>query len=395
MPARRSASSKSKSKPPAAAPDRDPAQVVPPLLNWFLTHARDLPWRRTLDPYAIWISEIMLQQTQVKTVIPYFERWRRDLPDLAALANAPEQRVLKLWEGLGYYTRARNLQKAARKIVAQHGGTFPHDFDAILALPGIGRYTAGAIASIAFNQPKPILDGNVIRVLTRLFAIRENPRAPATNARLWQLAEQLVGTAHSSPLTPHASLTFSGPCSVLNQSLMELGAIVCTPRAPACLLCPVRSGCAAHRLKLTETLPNLDKRAAATDRRFHTFIARHDGKFLVHQRPRDVVNAGLWEFPNLEPNDPKQPPAESARTLFGETHSAPQPFATLKHSITRYRITQEVFITEISTKPRNQRSTQRWLSLEELTHLPFTSAHKKLLSKISIQEKPGSAAPQR
>ena len=169
-----------------------PDFIVPLLLDWFAANARDLPWRRTRDPYAIWVSEIMLQQTQVKTVIPFWERWMRELPTIEAAAKAPSEKIHKLWEGLGYYTRVRNLQKAAQVIVEKHGGKFPENFDDVLALPGIGRYTAGAICSIAFNQPTPILDGNVIRVLTRIFGIAENPKEKKTNARLWQLAEELV-----------------------------------------------------------------------------------------------------------------------------------------------------------------------------------------------------------
>src|SRR5437764_10145580 len=188
--------------------------LIRPLLAWFRQHARDLPWRRTRDPYAIWISEIMLQQTQVKTVVPYWRRWMRKLPGLRALARARPDTVLKLWEGLGYYSRARNLQTAAQRIVEKHAGRFPQRFDQVLALPGIGRYTAGAICSIAFNQPTPVLDGNVIRVLTRVFGIAENPREKKTNAELWNLATQLVVCAARN--VKHAS-----PCSHLNQSLME------------------------------------------------------------------------------------------------------------------------------------------------------------------------------
>jgi A/G-specific adenine glycosylase len=173
----------------------NPAKIkalVDALLPWFAREARDLPWRRTRDPYAIWVSEIMLQQTQVKTVIPYWERWMQALPTLEAAAAASSDQIHKLWEGLGYYTRVRNLQKAAQLIVERHSGRFPEAFDDILALPGIGRYTAGAISSIAFNQPAPILDGNVIRVLTRLYAIAENPKDKQTNDRLWRLAKSLV-----------------------------------------------------------------------------------------------------------------------------------------------------------------------------------------------------------
>src|ERR1700761_3320382 len=198
--------------------------IVASLLHWFDKNARDLPWRRTRDPYAIWVSEIMLQQTQVKTVIPYWERWMRELPTIELLAKANPQKIHKLWEGLGYYTRVRNMQRAAQIIVNEQAGNFPDDFESILNLPGIGRYTAGAICSIAFNQPTPILDGNVMRVLTRVFGISENPRDKKANAQLWELAEQLVALA-----APKRS---EGGCSHLNQSLMELGALICTPREP-------------------------------------------------------------------------------------------------------------------------------------------------------------------
>ena len=197
--------------------------IVTALIPWFAKNARNLPWRRTRDPYAIWISEVMLQQTQVKTVLAYWTRWMRALPNLSALARAKPERLHKLWEGLGYYTRVRNLHHAAQCIRADHGGKFPHNFDDILALPGIGPYTAGAISSIAFNQPKPILDGNVVRVLTRLCGIAGNPRERKTNSHLWQIAEELVLQAaeigaranpspHRSRFTFHASrLTPSAP----------------------------------------------------------------------------------------------------------------------------------------------------------------------------------------
>src|SRR5947207_2187106 len=172
--------------------------LVPALLNWFQSNARSLPWRRTQDPYAIWISEIMLQQTQVKKVIPYWQHWMRELPTVQSLARARPEKVLKLWEGLGYYTRARNLQTAARMIVARHGGHFPERFEDVLALPGIGRYTAGAICSIAFNQPMPVLDGNVTRVLARIFGIEKNPKEKETNAQLWNLAQGLVSGANGA-----------------------------------------------------------------------------------------------------------------------------------------------------------------------------------------------------
>ena len=360
---------------------QDGPRLVAALLRWFAENARDLSWRRTLDPYAIWVSEIMLQQTQVKTVIPYWERWMRQLPTLRALAKAPPEKVLKLWEGLGYYTRARNLQKAARQIVRGHGGRFPTGFDDILALPGVGRYTAGAIASIAFNQPAPILDGNVIRVLTRLFGIGENPRAKDTNLQLWGLARALVGLAANFQFSIfNSQFSLAGPCSALNQSLMELGALVCTPRQPRCGECPVRRHCAARKADRVEMIPNLGKRPSATARRFAAFLVGRQGQWLVQQRPAGVINAHLWEFPNVEVSA-RATLADAASRLFGSKVQKLAPLATVKHSITRYRICLEACLTATRGKlPAFDGA--RWLLLPELEHLPFTSAHRKVLRAL-------------
>jgi A/G-specific adenine glycosylase len=358
-------------------------RIVPALLDWFARNARDLPWRRTLDPYAIWISEIMLQQTQVKTVIPYWERWMRELPDVRALAKASPEKVLKLWEGLGYYTRARNLQRAAQQIVHEHGGRFPSAVDDILDLPGVGRYTAGAIASIACNQAAPILDGNVIRVLTRLFGIAENPREKSTNVRLWSLADALVQSAASNhkqfPIL-NFQFSISGTCSALNQSLMELGALVCMPRQPRCRECPVRGQCQARKTGRVETLPNLDQRPPATARRFAAFLVRRRDQWLVQQRPAGVINAHLWEFPNVEVS-PRATLADAANRLFGGKVQPLPPFATVKHSITRYRISLEACVTMIHGKPPVLEAA-RWLSFAGMKRLPFTSAHRKVLQAL-------------
>ena len=347
--------------------------LVAPLLEWFSINARDLPWRRTHDPYAVWVSEIMLQQTQVKTVIPYYERWMRELPDVHALAKAPSEKIHKLWEGLGYYTRVRNMQKAAQAIVAQHNGVFPKDFDDVLALPGVGRYTAGAVCSIAFNQPAPILDGNVIRVLTRVFGIRENAREKETNARLWKLAEELVQEAERS----------GGRCSALNQSLMELGALVCTPRQPHCEECPLTKLCVARRDGLVEQLPNLGKRIASTARRFVACVLERDGSVLVRQRPEGVVNAHLWEFPSAEVAlDASAETIQQA--LAAELGGALVTFTsltTVKHSITRFRITLEAFLVEVAGT-RLKVSAGTWVKKSAVNQLPFTSAHRKVLETV-------------
>jgi A/G-specific adenine glycosylase len=367
-------------------------KLVPLLLDWFSANARDLPWRRTRDPYAIWISEIMLQQTQVKTVIPFWNRWLRELPTIESAAKAPSEKIHKLWEGLGYYTRVRNLQKAAQQIVksgkrkAESGNAkFPENFDGILALPGIGRYTAGAICSIAFNHPTPILDGNVIRVLTRVFGIAENPKEKETNKSLWQLAEELVCRAKTAKATkeknssrPSRSSRDTNSCSHLNQSLMELGALICTPRNPQCLICPVKKLCVAFKENRVEELPSLGKREAATARHFVAFVIERDGKFLVQQRPVGIVNAHLWEFPNFETNGEKMDAKKIFDSAFDFKALEFQQLCTIKHSITRYRITLEAFRVQL---PRRLKTLDGiWLPRARFDSLAFTAAHKKLAS---------------
>jgi len=396
-------------------------RLPPLLLDWFAANARDLPWRRTRDPYAVWVSEIMLQQTQVKTVIPYWERWMRELPTIESLAKAQPEKIHKLWEGLGYYTRVRNMQRAAIQIAERGtrsaestesgssrgdealtksekrkqskvpdfaGCGFPDAFEDVLALPGIGRYTAGAICSIAFNQPTPILDGNVIRVLTRVFGIAENPKEKETNARLWQLAEQLVSHASPIPYPVSKSRTRTRTkneddlsCSHLNQSLMELGALICTPRNPQCAICPVKKHCVAFKENRIAELPNLEKRAAATARRFIAFVVERDGKFLVRQRPPEVVNAHLWEFPNVEVDGRPSTPDDLFHEHFSIRPGRMQPFPPIRHSITRYRITLEAFGVFPRTFPK--KSGGVWKTPAQMEQLAFTSAHRKVLRALA------------
>jgi A/G-specific adenine glycosylase len=403
----------------------------------------------------------MLQQTQVKTVIPYWERWMQALPTIKALARATPEKIHKLWEGLGYYTRVRNMHQAAREIMTRHNGQFPETYDEILALPGIGRYTAGAICSIAFNQPTPILDGNVIRVLTRLFAIGENPRDKSTNHHLWQLAGQLVSQAQKGSVLSIDKSSAQGLtilrtdpfCSHLNQSLMELGALICTPKQPACPACPVRSHCAAHRRGIVDQLPNLNSQPPTTARRFVAFVCEDQGSFLVRQRPAGVVNAHLWEFPNIEISPAanegvatarrhkkfqnleihpdanvvgRVPPhgvhlnkleidalKRAATKILGKIPASLTKLCTIKHSITRYRITLDVFKvgssrcddrTGASRFPHARspkvypRKTSlphstapspltvpahAWLPLKKLNRLAFPGAHRKILDHLA------------
>ena len=403
------------------------------MLDWFAANARDLPWRRTSDPYAIWVSEIMLQQTQVKTALPYWKRWMRELPTVESVAKASPDKIHKLWEGLGYYTRARNVQKAAKQIVANcrrrgyesqkkdmseppHVGSykFPETFNDVLALPGIGRYTAGAICSIAFNQPTPILDGNVIRVLTRIFGIAQNPREKETNARLWKLAEELVYDA--SRVTHHGKSLRTRTkneneddlmCSHFNQSLMELGALICTPRNPQCRICPAKKLCIAYRENRVEELPNLGRRQRVSARHFAAFVVERNGRFLVRQRPAGVVNAHLWEFPNLEiapsqgssgrksahySREKSQSRLTSAATTiqpriiraareFGLKFHQANPLCTIKHSITRYRITLDAFHVQLKKSPGKAGGI--WRTPAQMERLAFSSAHRKILHVLA------------
>ena len=373
------------------------------LLEWFEANARDLPWRRTRDPYAIWVSEIMLQQTQVKTVIPFWDRWMKELPTIRSLAQAKPEKIHKLSEGLGYYTRVRNMQKAAKLIMREHGGQFPATFAEVLGLPGIGRYTAGAICSIAFNQPQPILDGNVMRVLTRAFGIEGNPRDKAVNARLWDLAEGLVKQANRSSISHEAFPRKRGAsekianrksqianpsafCSQLNQSLMELGALICRPTAPLCGGCPLSKLCIARKERCVDTLPNLAPRPQSTQRRFVAFVVRNGAKVLARQRPPGVVNAHLWELPNIEVPNKDGEPRKAALELFGVAPAGLAPLCTIRHSITRYRIRLDVFEWHDAEAANFKSKTGRWIARNELRHLAFASAHKKILDHLAYSK---------
>jgi A/G-specific adenine glycosylase len=346
-------------------------QIIATFLSWYEASARDLPWRRTSDPYAIWVSEIMLQQTQVKTVIPYYHRWLRRFPTIRSLAEAEPGEVLKLWEGMGYYSRARNLQRAAQEIVQNHNGKFPERYEKVLELPGIGRYTAGAICSIAFNQPTPILDGNVIRVLARVNAIRENCKEAKTVARLWKLSAQLVEIAH---LTERRDA-----CSHLNQGLMELGATICLPRNPRCEACPLAEVCRAGKRGIQERLPNLGKRPTGTKVTSVALILRRSSKFLVKQRKSEEVNGGFWEFPNFELQQQTDLSSRAGELGFSLSHGAAV-LAEARHTIMNRRIELRAYGANLgSFLPEGY----YWKTVEELAAIPLFTGHRKLLKKLA------------
>lgn len=350
------------------------------LLAWYALHARDLPWRKTRDPYAIWISEMMLQQTQVQTVIAYYERWMRELPTLASLAGAPLGKVLQLWAGLGYYSRARNLHRAAHIIADKHQGKLPADHGLLLGLPGIGRYSAGAICSIAFNQPTPVLDGNVVRVLTRLQGILEDPKPAPVRDGLWAMAELLVRQASS------ASSATGYACGALNQSLMELGATVCIPANPNCAECPLRACCQARRQGLTSQIPYRTQSQPAKRMRLACFLVESQNRFLVRQKSPGEFNAGLWEFPTVEIKTGAVNPAELIRAHFGFLPDQVEKLGLVRHRITCHQIAIQIFRVHGEPPIQASAATSQWLDFPQLAGLAFSGAHRKILALLEGQK---------
>jgi A/G-specific adenine glycosylase len=329
------------------------------------------------------VSEIMLQQTQVKTVFPYWERWMRELPTIHSLAEAPMEKVLKLWEGLGYYRRARAMKKAAELLAETHNGIFPESYDAILDLPGVGPYTAGAICSIAFNQPKPIVDGNVIRVLTRLERISRPVDDPKVKARLWRTSGQMVLAAEQI-----GSKSGGKACSHFNQGLMELGATICLPRNPLCMICPVQSSCKAFACGDQEKFPRLPDRAKFESRQYIAMVVERNGAFLVRQREAEAVNGGFWEFPNWQVH------TESGKapllSRFGLNRDS-LPFAVIRHTITRYKNKVSVYRLPFAVAQRSvDLKTCSWKSPAQLHALPFASAHSRIRNLVAPAA-PGAA----
>lgn len=344
------------------------------LLTWYATHKRDLPWRQSSDAYRVWVSEIMLQQTQVATVKDYFDRFTRAFPNVESLAAASEMEVLRLWEGLGYYRRARQLHAAARMIVVEYGGHFPHDCRELQNLPGIGRYTAGAIASIAFDQRAPILEANTIRLLSRLIAYRENPYSQVGQRPLWRVAEEVL---------PHKRV------AEFNQALMELGSLVCTPNEPKCSECPLATVCAAHAAGLQSVIPLAKPRQAYSDLREAAVIVRKNGSVLMRQCGADERWAGLWDFPRfaLEANGPLFAQQEIASKVASQTGIECVPsglLKTLKHGVTRYRIRLDCYQANyVSGRVRATRNAAvRWLPVGELPSLPLSTTGRKIANLI-------------
>jgi len=336
------------------------------LLNWYHKHGRTLPWRDHPDPYAVWVSEIMLQQTRVDTVIPYFEKWMNLFPDVCALANASEQEVLNAWEGLGYYSRARNLHKAAQIVAEKFNGELPRDLTDLRSLPGIGRYTVGAIASMAFGMDEPTLDGNLRRVFARLFDVSESADAPAGEKILWELAAQNLP---------------KGEAGDYNQALMDLGATICLPKNPRCLLCPLIEICEARKngtqdirpvLKLKKSVPHYIHTAAVIIQR---------GRVLLRQRPTDGLLGGMWEFPNGRVNaDPAKELTKVLNAAYRLKVRKKEALGIVQHAYTHFKVTVHAFLCEPVSIPKKE--NLKWVKVIDLDDYPMGKVDRQIAKKL-------------
>lgn len=343
------------------------------LLQWYHTHRREMPWRDEKDPYKIWVSEIMLQQTRVDQVMPYFQRFIARFPDVNSLAEAPQQDVLKVWEGLGYYSRARNLHAAAKEVVEKYNERLPQQYDEIIKLKGIGPYTAAAITSIAFNKPHAVVDGNVIRVLSRYFGIEDDVRSQRVVAQIQQYADELLDRTAPGDF---------------NQALMELGAQVCTPRNPLCGTCPVQSTCVAAKILKTDVIPYKSRMQKKPHHHIGVGIIEDDnGKVLIALRPNHVMLGGLWEFPGGKQQKGEHIEQTVVRELaeeLGVTVVCGKAFEPFKHVYSHFSITLHAFMCSIvSGNPAPVQSAEiRWVSIQELEDYPFPKANKILIEQL-------------
>ncbi|HUU90063.1 MAG TPA: A/G-specific adenine glycosylase [Phycisphaerae bacterium] len=344
------------------------------LIAWFRKHQRDLPWRRTRDPYAIWVAEVMLQQTQVPTALPYYERFLKRFPTVQALALGSDHAVLKVWEGLGYYRRARNLHAAAKAVVRDHGGRVPDDPAVFAGLPGVGRYTCGAVQSIAFGHALAALDGNAVRVIARWFAVTRPVTDAATRRGLWDLAESLVPA--SAP-------------GDWNQAVMELGSRICTPRSPQCPACPVRTLCAAAKRGLQDRIPVTRKRKPIPHIQVGAGIIWRRGKVLMCKRPANKMLAGLWEFPGGKQHNGETIQDCIRRELKEECDldvTVGDHLIDVTHTYSHLKVTLRCYHCRA---PRGRvklhaADEARWVRVEEIPDLPLPAADLKILQALGI-----------
>lgn len=344
------------------------------LLAWYSHHARRLPWRGTRDPYAVWVSEVMLQQTQVDTVIPYYRRWMRAFPTLASLAGASTDQVLKLWEGLGYYRRGLLLRDAARQLVQSGKDRLPEDVDSLESLPGIGAYTSRAIAAIAFRADELALDGNLRRVLARLFNIDADVRSPGGERQLKQAGESIL---------PH------GQAGEFNQALMDLGALVCLPAHPRCVDCPVAGHCAALKAGVQESRPVRPRKKPRPHQRRLAAVVSQQGRVLVRRRPEGKLLGGLWEFPGVDVEAKAgdgERVAEAMEQAVGWRVRVGAKLGEYQHAYTHFSVTVEAF----ACRPQGQRRSragpgQRWVAPEALAALPMGKVDRAIADRLTAE----------
>jgi A/G-specific adenine glycosylase len=346
------------------------------LLSWYAQAGRNLPWRQNKDPYSIWVSEIMLQQTQVKTVIPYYQRWLKFFPTIESLAAANLQQVLKVWEGLGYYARARNLHKAAQIIVENYNSIFPQELDTILNLPGIGRTTAGGILSAAFDQPISILDGNVKRVLSRLVALPVPPKQAIE--KLWTLSDSLID--------PDSPKDF-------NQALMDLGATVCTPKNPICLFCPWHQSCLAYHQGIQNQIPMTETTSPIPHKQIGVAVIYNEqGQILIDRRPAKGLLGGLWEFPGGKIENGETVKECIKREIKEEIDleiEVNDLLMIVDHAYTHFRVTLQVYNCRyLSGEPRPIECDEiRWVTIDEIEQFPFPKANLEIIKALKEKNK--------
>lgn len=347
-------------------------KFIETLLSWFAANKRQLPWRATRDPYRIWVSEVMLQQTRVSTVIPYYERFIKTFPNLRSLARAEDNRLMKAWEGLGYYARARNLREAARTVVSQHGGALPPSRDELLHLKGFGAYTAASVASLAFGEDCAAVDGNVMRVLSRLFAIESDLRHPSARREFQRLADALLP---------------AGKSGAFNEAMMELGAMVCKPKNPNCDGCPVRRYCRAYREGRANELPVRSPKAATPHHQIAVGVVHKNGRVLIALRPAAGLLGNLWEFPGGKVKRPESLAECCRREVLEETGlevEVGRRFSVVRHSYSHFRITLHAFHCLHLRGRASAKSSQavRWVRVEDLDAYAFPKANKKIIEDL-------------
>ena len=343
------------------------------LMAWYKRHARDLPWRRTRHPYHIWISEIMLQQTQVATVIPYFQRFIAAFPTIPDLATAPEEEVLKYWEGLGYYRRARQLHRAAKQIVDLHQGEFPDDVESVAALPGVGRYTQGAVLSIAFDQRLPILEANTIRLHSRLLAYDGATTSAAGQSLLWHFAESIL---------PRREV------GQFNQALMEMGGAICTPQEPKCLLCPVAAICPTRAQGRQAEIPQPKKKLRYEELAETAVVVFKNKQILLRRCQEGERWAGLWDFPRFETAAGSGSHAESkVAQLTGIDCEIGEHLTTLKHGVTKYRITLSCKLAKYRGGRRKRDVELAWVKVTDLPDYPLSVTGRKIAKLLLADAK--------